>query len=126
MHYHKNYLFFVESDIMGLVTGGISNDRLVTREIQLSNLVNQLTKKGKCMAEFLNDNRLNKIADNAGAVIRTVEVLSLLGVSRMTVYRWVKAGKFPAPLVANGRAFGWRYKSVLAWMDQLQGGEHVQ
>ena len=50
-------------------------------------------------------NRLGSIEGKTGAVIRTKELLGLLGVSRMTLHRWVTAGTFPQPLKANGRIF---------------------
>jgi len=53
-------------------------------------------------------------------VIRTTQVLDMLGVSRVTLYRWVRAGRFPKPLAASGRAFGYRLADVEAWMDAQQ------
>lgn len=47
---------------------------------------------------MLNTNRLDSIAGKAGAVIRIPEVIELLGISRMTLHRWVVAGRFPQPL----------------------------
>lgn len=50
-------------------------------------------------------------------VIRTKDLLKQLNISRITVWRWCKEGKFPAPLKVNGRAFGFRVQDVEAWMD---------
>ena len=66
-------------------------------------------------------NRLSSIEGKSGAVIRLQEVIVLLGVSRMTLHRWVKAGRFPQPLKANGRTFGFNYNSVIEWMNCLEG-----
>jgi prophage regulatory protein len=66
-------------------------------------------------------NRLGSIAGKSGAVIRTKEVIELLGVSRMTLHRWIEAGRFPQPLKANGRTFGFNYNSVIEWMNCLEG-----
>nr|WP_321269049.1 AlpA family phage regulatory protein [uncultured Tolumonas sp.] len=68
-----------------------------------------------------NQNRLTFISGKAGAVIRTQELLTLVGISRMTLHRWVISGKFPQPLRANNRAFGFSYASVIDWMDKLEG-----
>jgi prophage regulatory protein len=53
-------------------------------------------------------------------VIRTTQVLDMLGVSRVTLYRWVQAGQFPKPLAANGRAFGYRLSEIEGWMNAQQ------
>lgn len=66
-------------------------------------------------------NRLSSIEGKSGAVIRLKEVMVLLGVSRMTIHRWVAAGRFPQPLKANGRTFGFNYNSVIEWMNNLEG-----
>lgn len=75
---------------------------------------------------MLNTNRLDCIAGKAGAVIRIPEVIELLGISRMTLHRWVVAGRFPQPLKANGRSFGFSYSSVVSWMDALENKDNVQ
>lgn len=66
-------------------------------------------------------NRLSSIEGKSGAVIRLKEVMVLLGVSRMTIHRWVAAGRFPQPLKANGRTFGFNYNSVIEWINNLEG-----
>ena len=71
-------------------------------------------------------NRLCFIVGKSGAVIRTKEVIELLGVSRMTLHRWIEAGRFPQPLKANGRTFGFNYNSVIEWMNCLEGKNNVQ
>jgi prophage regulatory protein len=71
-------------------------------------------------------NRLSLIVGKSGAVIRTKEVIELLGVSRMTLHRWIEAGRFPQPLKANGRTFGFNYNSVIEWMNCLEGKNNVQ
>ena len=71
-------------------------------------------------------NRLGSIAGTSGAVFRTKEVIELLGVSRMTLHRWIEAGRFPQPLKANGRTFGFNYNSVIEWMNCLEGKNDVQ
>ena len=75
---------------------------------------------------FDNTNRLAAIEGKSGAVIRTKEVLELLGVSRMTLHRWIEAGRFPQPLKANGRTFGFNYNSVIEWMNNLENKNNTQ
>lgn len=71
-------------------------------------------------------NRLSSIEGKTGAVIRNKEVLELLGVSRMTLRRWIEAGRFPQPLKANGRTFGFNYNSVIEWMNKLENKNDAQ
>ena len=73
-----------------------------------------------------NTNRLVAIEGKSGAVIRTKEVMELLGVSRMTLHRWIEAGRFPQPLKANGRTFGFNYNSVIEWMNKLENRNDAQ
>ena len=65
-------------------------------------------------------NRLGSIEGKTGAVIRTKELLELLGVSRMTLHRWIEAGRFQQPLKANGRNCGFNKNAVKKWMNQLK------
>ena len=71
-------------------------------------------------------NRLGSIAGKSGAEIRTKQVIELIVVSRMTLHRWIEAGRFPQPLKANGRTFGFNYNSVIEWMNCLEGKNNAQ
>ena len=48
---------------------------------------------------------------------RTVEKLS--GLSRATIYRLMKAGKFPRPLSIGTGSVRWRQSDVIAWQQSL-------
>jgi len=48
---------------------------------------------------------------------KTVEKLS--GLSRATIYRLIKAGKFPRPLSIGSGAVRWRQSDVVAWQQSL-------
>ena len=50
-------------------------------------------------------------------VIRTKDLLKQLNISRISLWRWSKEGKFPQPLRVNGRAFGYRVQDVESWLD---------
>lgn len=50
-------------------------------------------------------------------VIRTKDLLEQLNISRISLWRWSKEGKFPQPLKVNGRAFGYRVQDVEDWLD---------
>ena len=53
------------------------------------------------------------------AILRTAEVLEVVGLSRTTIWRRVQAGDFPAPIrlgPAGSRAVGWRSEEVEEWV----------
>lgn len=50
-------------------------------------------------------------------IVRPVEVMKLLGVSRATLYRWIKGGDFPRPKAVSTRVTGWPEHEVAAWLD---------
>lgn len=45
----------------------------------------------------------------------------LVGVSAASIWRWVKAGTFPAPVKLSAGTTAWRASDVHAWL-QAQGG----
>jgi len=49
-------------------------------------------------------------------VLRVREVVSEIGVSKATLYRWVSSGRFPPPIKLGARAVGWRREEVEAWV----------
>ena len=48
---------------------------------------------------------------------QTVEKMS--GLSRATIYRLIKSGKFPRPLSIGTGAVRWRQSDVIAWQQSL-------
>ena len=53
-------------------------------------------------------------------IFRLPQVLSMYNISKPTVYRLIKEGKFPKPLkLAGKRAVGWRKKDLIAWEESL-------
>ena len=57
--------------------------------------------------------------DTSLKVLRRADVLELLGIRPVTLYRWVKDGKFPAPMhLGAGRIIAWRKADVEAWLDR--------
>ena len=53
-------------------------------------------------------------------IIRAAEVVEMLAISRTTLWRLIKAGKFPPPLKLSVRARGWRLSDVEAWLDSRE------
>jgi prophage regulatory protein len=39
------------------------------------------------------------------------------GIGRSTVYEWIKAGLFPAPVKLGPKAVGFRAEDIHAWID---------
>jgi prophage regulatory protein len=56
----------------------------------------------------------------AGSLLRLKDVSAMLGVSRSTVYKRMRDGSFPQPVVLGPRAVRWRSEVVDAWRDRLQ------
>lgn len=53
----------------------------------------------------------------AERIIRKPELLKMLGVSYMTIYRLEKAGKFPKRVKLTTKAVGWRESEILHWLE---------
>ena len=51
-------------------------------------------------------------------VIRWPEVHDLTGLSRSTVWRWVRAGSFPPPLQLGAQSVGWLAAEIVLWIEQ--------
>ena len=49
--------------------------------------------------------------------LRLPEVLSLVGVTRSTLYRWMEAGTFPKQISVGGNTVVWVESAVTSWME---------
>ena len=61
-------------------------------------------------------------------ILRLPETQARTKLSRSTIYRLAKAGKFPAPVALGPRAVGWRLSQIEDWLERLAqgvGGDHV-
>ena len=81
--------------------------------------------------EKLQNNVLSELKEDGGSVVnvlqheavdyliprKTVEKMS--GLSRATIYRLIKSGKFPRPLAIGTGAVRWRQSEVIAWQQSL-------
>lgn len=52
------------------------------------------------------------------AVLRLPDVLTLVGLSRSTLYAYVKLSMFPPPLKLGVRASGWLAEEVNQWVAE--------
>ena len=50
-------------------------------------------------------------------MLRPPEVMARTGLSRTTIWRKVKAGSFPAPLVLSENSIGWTAQSIEDWLE---------
>ncbi len=46
------------------------------------------------------------------------EVLILIGISNATLWRWIKAGRFPAPMKIGKKKVAWRSSVLAHWITQ--------
>jgi len=53
----------------------------------------------------------------AEKLMRRPEVESRTGLSRSTLYDWMKRGDFPLPVKLGTRLVAWRESDVAAWLD---------
>ncbi|MGE6287782.1 helix-turn-helix transcriptional regulator [Aeromonas media] len=60
-------------------------------------------------------------------ILRTPEVLELLGISRSSLYGKINPkakqfdASFPRPLKLGASSIGWRLSSLMAWIESLDG-----
>ncbi|SOE59023.1 transcriptional regulator, AlpA family [Burkholderia sp. D7] len=50
-------------------------------------------------------------------MLRQWQVLGIVPVSQATLKRWVRAGRFPAPIKLSEKVSAWRAGDVQAWVD---------
>ncbi|KGX50824.1 prophage CP4-57 regulatory family protein [Burkholderia pseudomallei TSV44] len=53
-------------------------------------------------------------------LLRLVGVLDTVGVKKTTLYRWIREGKFPAPVQLGARSVAWRATDVQQWVESRQ------
>lgn len=56
----------------------------------------------------------------AERLIRRPEVEARTGLSRSTIYEWMKRGDFPQPVKLGERLVAWRESDVVAWLEALE------
>ena len=71
---------------------------------------------------FRFDRSTESVIDSSLVILRTRDVLALLGISRTILWRRVQSGDFPVPVRLGGegsRAVGWRREDVEGWLAAL-------
>jgi prophage regulatory protein len=54
-------------------------------------------------------------------ILSAKQVRAMLGVSRTTLWRMIKASRFPRPTLISPQRLGWLEADVRAWIDRLFG-----
>ncbi len=49
-------------------------------------------------------------------MLRAPEVMARTGLSRVTIWRRVRAGTFPAPTELGENSIGWTESEIIAWL----------
>lgn len=53
-------------------------------------------------------------------IFRLPQIIGMYGLSKATIYRQIKEGRFPRPVKLSGnRAVGWRQEDLAAWENGL-------
>lgn len=53
-------------------------------------------------------------------MLRAPEVVRRTGLSRTTIWRQIRAGRFPAPLALSENSIGWPAAEIDAWLGSRQ------
>jgi len=53
-------------------------------------------------------------------LLRRPEVEARTGLSRSTIYAWMKDGEFPAPVALGARLVAWRESDIREWLEARQ------
>lgn len=56
-------------------------------------------------------------------ILRINDLVNLLGLSKVTIWRMEHRGQFPKRIKLTDRIVGWRESDVLEWIKKRQGGE---
>jgi prophage regulatory protein len=56
----------------------------------------------------------------ADTLLRRPVVETLTGLSRSTIYEWMKRGEFPQPVKLGARLVAWREADVIAWIESRE------
>jgi len=56
-------------------------------------------------------------------VIRLNELVEVLGVSKVTIWRWRKSDQgFPQPVLMGPKLIGWNEAEIQSWLNSSKGG----
>jgi prophage regulatory protein len=61
--------------------------------------------------------------NNVTPYLRDTEAAHRYGISRPTIWRWVKNGKFPKPIKLSTGSTRWRLADLESWENSQTSGE---
>jgi prophage regulatory protein len=56
-------------------------------------------------------------AQTSPVLLRRKQVEARTGLRRSTIYQYVRAGAFPAPVNLGGKSVGWIEAEIFAWIE---------
>ncbi|KDB01888.1 DNA-binding protein [Defluviimonas sp. 20V17] len=56
----------------------------------------------------------------AETLLRRPAVEARTGLSRSTIYEWMKRGEFPHPVTLGARIVAWRESDIAAWLESRE------
>jgi predicted DNA-binding transcriptional regulator AlpA len=59
----------------------------------------------------------------SATLLRKDEVLRIIGVNASTLWRWRKAGAFPAPFKVTRQTLRWRESDIANWLESHRRAE---
>lgn len=77
---------------------------------------------------FADEAQRNDMSEQAEDLVlmTTVEVTALLRVTKVTLWRMIKAGRFPPSIKFGHRSRRWRKSDVIAFIESLQAADGNQ
>jgi prophage regulatory protein len=67
-------------------------------------------------------NEVEIMPDDNDRFLRLPEVRLLTGMSRSTIYTYIKNGKFPAQIKLGSKISVWSQKAISQWKNGVQSG----
>jgi excisionase family DNA binding protein len=58
------------------------------------------------------------IAANSKLLLGASDLAALLSISEATLWRWLSAGKIPAPTLRQGQVVRWSRAKIEAWIEE--------
>ncbi|HIF9261086.1 helix-turn-helix domain-containing protein [Photobacterium damselae subsp. damselae] len=51
-------------------------------------------------------------------LLSSADVAAIVGRSPITIYRWMREGLLPPPIMVKGRVLGWRESVIDDWLEK--------
>jgi len=101
------------------VNGSLIQERRKEKPVEFSKL-KEVTAKPE-HPSLLSENGFLRLPQIVGDRSSTPRILPIVPISKSTLWSWVKAEKFPAPIKIGPRTTVWRIADVRAWLERTRG-----